>query len=718
MIDAAREGGWERVVAVFQPHRYTRTAALWRDFADAFAGADTRRAHRRLPGGGAAAARACRAASCCGPCSTRTPSRPVVYLPRRADLVAHVPAARPARRRRAHARRRRPHHRARRVAGAVGVTAVHAEPALAERAGPRAGGAGRARRPGRRPHDLPPRRPGRGRWRGSGPVDGARARSPRWSRQHAPPLLVVGRGSNLLVADAGFAGLGGGARRRLRRGRPRRRPAASCGPAAAVPLPVLARRSAGAGRTGLEFFVGIPGSVGGAVRMNAGGHGRETADVLVAAEVVDLAGDRRRAVAPVAGRRSASATAARRSRPTEIVTGADVPGRRRRPRRACEARDRRDRALAPRAPARRRQRRARCSATRPATPRAGSSTPLGLKGLRVGGAVVSPKHANFFQAEPGATADDVRALVLEVRRRVFAATGIALVPELRMVGFDDDEPGSTRTSTRAAPAPTARRPATPRPRGRAASVRGRRARPDAAGCGSCSWSSALVVARGCRAWACRSSPLLDVDHVEVRGARPAHRRAGRGRAAAIHRGDAMVWLDAGQAPRRHRGAAVRPRRRGRRASGPTRVRITVHERTAGGVGRRTGAAQSLVDGTGRVLERGRRAARRACRSSLGTKVRPAGRAARSRRRRRRARRRRAHRARRGRDARRSRSPTAGVRARTSSSGPRSGMGRADAGRGEGARRARGARARSAGRRGALRRRERADQPGRRLSPVV
>jgi UDP-N-acetylmuramate dehydrogenase len=66
---------------------------------------------------------------------------------------------------------------------------------------------------------------------------------------------------------------------------------------------------------------------------------------------------------------------------------------------------------------------------------------LGLKGLRVGGAVVSAKHANFFQAEAGATADDVHALVAEVRRRVLDATGIALVPELRMVGFDDDGPG-------------------------------------------------------------------------------------------------------------------------------------------------------------------------------------------------------------------------------------------------------------------------------------
>jgi UDP-N-acetylmuramate dehydrogenase len=63
----------------------------------------------------------------------------------------------------------------------------------------------------------------------------------------------------------------------------------------------------------------------------------------------------------------------------------------------------------------------------------------GLKGLRVGGAVVSPKHANFFQAEAGASAADVRGLMLEVQARVFAARGIELVPELRLLGFDDDE---------------------------------------------------------------------------------------------------------------------------------------------------------------------------------------------------------------------------------------------------------------------------------------
>src|SRR5207342_3376156 len=79
-----------------------------------------------------------------------------------------------------------------------------------------------------------------------------------------------------LGADEGASGEGVSAEGVLRAG-------------SAVALPVLARRAAAAGRTGLEFYVGIPGTVGGAVRMNLGGHGRDTADVLVDAEVADLA---------------------------------------------------------------------------------------------------------------------------------------------------------------------------------------------------------------------------------------------------------------------------------------------------------------------------------------------------------------------------------------------------------------------------------------------
>jgi UDP-N-acetylmuramate dehydrogenase len=248
-----------------------------------------------------------------------------------------------------------------------------------------------------------------------------------------PPLLAVGRGSNLLVADAGFAGLGlvldgafdeldlDAAPGTVRAG-------------AAVALPVLARRTAAAGRTGLEFYVGIPGSVGGAVRMNAGGHGRETADVLVAAEVADLAAGAVPALRPVADldlgyRRSALA-------PSEVVTGASfrvVPG----DAAAAEAE------VAAIVRWRREHQPGGANAGSVFANPPGDSAgrlidSLGLKGLRVGGAVVSPKHANFFQAEAGARADDVRRLVLEVRRRVHDATGVTLVPELRMVGFPDE----------------------------------------------------------------------------------------------------------------------------------------------------------------------------------------------------------------------------------------------------------------------------------------
>jgi UDP-N-acetylmuramate--alanine ligase len=95
MIRAAREGEWRRVVAVFQPHRYTRTEALWRDFADAFAGADTLvltdvYAAGEQPRPGVSGRLVLRAVL------DAHPAQHVVYLPRRADLVDHVPAlARP-----------------------------------------------------------------------------------------------------------------------------------------------------------------------------------------------------------------------------------------------------------------------------------------------------------------------------------------------------------------------------------------------------------------------------------------------------------------------------------------------------------------------------------------------------------------------------------------------------------------------------------------------
>ncbi|HEX6311342.1 MAG TPA: UDP-N-acetylmuramate dehydrogenase [Acidimicrobiia bacterium] len=254
---------------------------------------------------------------------------------------------------------------------------------------------------------------------------------------HRPRVLVVGRGSNLLVGDGGFAGVallleGHFEALDLDAGAPDDRLVRAGG---AVALPVLARRSAAAGLAGLEFFVGIPGSVGGAVRMNAGGHGRETADVLRRARIVDLASG----AAPTARGVAELELGYRRSAlsPTEVVVAAelavapDTPG-------ACEAR------VGEIVRWRREHQPGGANAGSVFRNPPGDSAgrlidATGLKGLRVGGAVVSAKHANFFQAEPGATATDVARLLAEVQRRVAEATGVRLVPELLMVGEGFEE---------------------------------------------------------------------------------------------------------------------------------------------------------------------------------------------------------------------------------------------------------------------------------------
>lgn len=263
--------------------------------------------------------------------------------------------------------------------------------------------------------------------------DAALARVAAVLRDDPAPMLVIGRGSNLLVADRGFAGVGlvlaGGFETvtvaadgtRVRAG-------------GAVPLPVLARRSAAAGSAGLEFYVGIPGSVGGAVRMNAGGHGRETRDVLVEARVLDLAhpeaGVATRPVDDLGlGYRVSTIGPDDVVVEAEFRTHADDA-------RACAARI--DEVVRWRREHQPGGANGGSVFRNPPGDAAGRLIDVsGCKGLRVGGAVVSEKHANFFQAEADATASDVRALVALVRARVLEATGVVLEPELVMVGFDD-----------------------------------------------------------------------------------------------------------------------------------------------------------------------------------------------------------------------------------------------------------------------------------------
>jgi UDP-N-acetylmuramate dehydrogenase len=167
--------------------------------------------------------------------------------------------------------------------------------------------------------------------------------------------------------------------------------------------------------------------------MNAGGHGRETSEVVQCAWVLDLeAGES----APVEERNGAALDFSYRHSnlaDSHIVLGARLQG-------APDAIDECEARIADIVRWRREHQPGGSNAGSVFQNPAGDSAgrlidAAGLKGLRVGGAVVSQKHANFFQAEPGATADDVAALIALVRARVADASGITLEPELRMIGF-------------------------------------------------------------------------------------------------------------------------------------------------------------------------------------------------------------------------------------------------------------------------------------------
>jgi len=243
------------------------------------------------------------------------------------------------------------------------------------------------------------------------------------------PVLVLGRGSNIVVSDAGFSGLV------IKLGRGFGRisvDVTSVTAGAAASLARVARTSVEAGVRGLEFFVGIPGSVGGAVRQNAGCFGTETGDRLITATVIDLreggVTQRTPEGLELSYRHSNVAS-------PELVIEAEFRG----------STGDVEEGLAEI----RRITRWRKDNQPGGTLNAGSvfkNPPhiaagalidsLGLKGLRVGDVEVSSKHANFFIAGPAATSADIRLLVEEVKDRVFDMSGTILEPEIQFVGFD------------------------------------------------------------------------------------------------------------------------------------------------------------------------------------------------------------------------------------------------------------------------------------------
>jgi UDP-N-acetylmuramate dehydrogenase len=241
------------------------------------------------------------------------------------------------------------------------------------------------------------------------------------------PLVVIGLGSNLLVRDGGVPGVVV----RLARGftqiavEPENRLRVGT----AVPDAKLARAAADAGISGLAFYRGVPGSVGGALRMNAGAHGRETKDALVASRAVDRQGNTH--VLPVADMQMSYRHC---GVPADwIFTEALFQGSPGEPaeilKEMQEVAEYRE-------------------ANQPIRERTGGSTfknpagasawklidAAGCRGLRVGGAKVSEMHCNFLINDRDATAEDIEQLGETVRARVRATSGITLQWEIIRLG--------------------------------------------------------------------------------------------------------------------------------------------------------------------------------------------------------------------------------------------------------------------------------------------
>ena len=251
-----------------------------------------------------------------------------------------------------------------------------------------------------------------------------------WAHTEGFAIGIVGSGSNLLVADDGFRGLAlklSGELAAVAREGER----LLCGGGAR--LPSAAAKAAGWGLSGLEFGVNIPGTVGGAVKMNANAYGGQLALVLEWVDVAGPAGSERRQPEQLGFNYRSSNLGAH-----EVVARASFllePG-------DPEA------IKATMAAMRERRHEAQPSGIKtfgstfknPEVERAGGRTAgqllevAGCRGLQVGGARFSPKHANFVENAGSATTADVLELMAEGRRRVYERFGVALEPEVQVLG--------------------------------------------------------------------------------------------------------------------------------------------------------------------------------------------------------------------------------------------------------------------------------------------
>jgi UDP-N-acetylmuramate dehydrogenase len=254
-----------------------------------------------------------------------------------------------------------------------------------------------------------------------------------WAEGESLPIGLVGSGSNLLVSDAGFRGLvlklAGDLTQTEREGT-----RVICGGGAR--LPSASAKAAGWGLGGLEFGVNIPGTVGGAVRMNANAYGGELGRVLEEVTVCTAEGADRRRPEDLGFRYRASNLGDR-----EVVSGAVF---------ALTESDPAE-VKATMAEMRRRRKEAQPSGIKtfgstfvnPDDPGADGRSAgqlldaAGCRGLQVGGARLSPKHANFVENTGAATTADILAVMADARRKVHERFGVVLEPEVQVLGDVD-----------------------------------------------------------------------------------------------------------------------------------------------------------------------------------------------------------------------------------------------------------------------------------------
>ena len=247
-----------------------------------------------------------------------------------------------------------------------------------------------------------------------------------WAEENGLPAAPVGLGSNLLVADEGFEGVvlkldGVLAAAKAEDGR------LIGGGGASLAVCLHKARSAELG--GLEFVCAIPGTVGGGVWMNAGAYGSDISSVLVKAHVADARGAHWRTPAELGLRYRRSDLVA-----GQIVAAAEL---RLEPKPAAEIKATVTELQAQRKAAQPTNKRTFGSVFKNPDHELTAGRMLeacGLRGHRIGGAQISPKHANFIENAGEATSEDALALIAEARRRALEQFGVGLEPEVQLLG--------------------------------------------------------------------------------------------------------------------------------------------------------------------------------------------------------------------------------------------------------------------------------------------